>query len=130
MKDSDLIRIGDKYLVIENIISEGGYGFIYKASEILEKDFNRLKIRSVSPIKSKGKKESGTNKLYNKFLKGFKKGKEVTEKTIKKKLGGASLKKGTSYALKKMITQSNERYVSVCGMYFLERDEVVFQLGI
>ena len=105
MKDSDLLRIGDKCLLIENIISEGGYGFIYKATEIDEKDFNRLKIRSPSPMKGK----KANQKLYSKFLKGFKKGKEITEKSIQKKLGKNSLKKGQSFALKKMITQGNER---------------------
>ena len=108
MKDQDFIRIGDKYLIIENIISEGGYGFIYKASEIDEKDFNRFKIRSVSPIKKNKKKESKPGK-FSKFLKGFKKGKEIAEKTIKKKFNMKSIEKGTSYALKKMITQNNER---------------------
>lgn len=106
MKDSDFIRIGDKFLVIDNIISEGGYGFIYKASEIDEKDFNRNKIRSVSPIKSK--KESKSKKLYNKFLKGFKKTKD-TNKGNEKKPSKHNVKRGTSYALKKMITQNNER---------------------
>ena len=110
MTDQELIRIGDKYLIIENIISEGGYGFIYKATEINEKDFNKMKIRSVSPIKKKEKKESTSKKLYNKFLKGFSKGKKVEAIKLDKKLKKNNLKKGKSYALKKMITQNNERF--------------------
>ena len=110
MDDQSLIRIGDKCLVIENIISEGGYGFIYKASEINEKDFNRLKIRSVSPIKGKSKKQSKSKKLYSKFIKTFSKDKKLSKKSLGKALNSKNLKRGTSFALKKMITQNNERY--------------------
>jgi ribosomal protein L14E/L6E/L27E len=108
MTDQELIRIGDKCLVIQNIISEGGYGFIYKASEIDEKDFNRFKIRSVSPIKKSKNNQSKGN--FSNFLKGFKKDKKASKKKSDKKFNFNKLKKGTSYALKKMITQNNERF--------------------
>lgn len=110
MEEPNLIRIGEKFILIENIISEGGYGFIYKASEIEEKDFNRLKIRSVSPIKGKQKKQSKSKKLYSKFLKTFSKDKKLSKKSLSKTLDPKNLSRGATYALKKMITQNNERY--------------------
>lgn len=107
MKDSDLIRIEDKHLVIGNIISEGGYGFIYNASEISEKDFIKLKKISPSPKTGEKTKKKG---LYSKFIKGFKKKKEKPDKTLELKLKANKVKKGQQYALKKIITQNSERY--------------------
>ena len=107
MKSEDFLRIDDKYLIIENIISEGGYGFIYKASEIAEKDFIMMKGRSTSPVKNTEKKES--KGLYNRFIKGFKRGKKKAKQKLDLKYKGKGIKRGKQFALKKIITQNSER---------------------
>lgn len=108
MKDQDLLRIEDKYILIGDIISEGGYGFIYKANEIDEKDFIRLKTES--PLKNKEKDSNKKKGLVSKLVDGFKKKKDYAKKTFEKKYNGHKIKKGKEYALKKMITQDKERY--------------------
>lgn len=107
MKDEDLIRIQDKYILIDKIISEGGYGFIYNAFEIQEKDFIRLKSQSDSnQVNNESSKKKG---FVSKIVQGLKKKKEIAQKTYEKKFTGHKIKKGKEYALKKMITQDKER---------------------
>ena len=115
MKKRKFIRVGEHHLLIENIISEGGYGFIYQAAEISPEDFKRLVLSSGSKGKDGVGKTTKKKGFMGKFLKKLGR-KKVKAPKVEKKEGEqfANVKKGQRYALKKMITQNPER-LSIFG---------------